>query len=194
MEWGGTQSLMSQRLSKSATTHLEKEPRRSNMGLLAQSFIVGRNLLSCAPSRSVRAYWRPVALLLVLVVALGGPMVAQGDSPIIDLPDPLTLRMAMVAKGESGIDPVDPACVMRNRIMAGWNPDRLLGHFYAPTRPVTDEELERVREVLATGAGCDPRAYFQWSTSDVARIQPNPGSWLFSANGNHYYDRAALKG
>lgn len=198
---------MSQRQSMAATAHLEKEPRRlvglvsTRLHKTAEISLVARRgecrqhaRQTFTGSRSVRAYWRPVAVMLVLVVALGSPMVAQGDSPTIDLPDPLTLRMAQVAKGESGIDPADPACVMRNRIVAGWNPDRLLGHFYAPARPVTDEELERVREVLATGAGCDPRAYFQWSTSDVARIQPSPGSWLFSANGNHYYDRDALKG
>ena len=112
---------------------------------------------------------------------------------LLSLPEPLVWRMAQVAKGESSLRPDAVACVMRNRIIAGWNPERVLNHFYAPPRTVTAEEVERIANVLRTGEGCDPRAYFQWSRADVERIQPRPESFLFEAGGNLFYDRYALK-
>lgn len=137
--------------------------------------------------------WTLAVLLLVSILCLGDWERVQAQDIIFELPDALTARMAQVAKGEDGADPSQPACVMRNRIVAGWAPAKVLNHFYAPERPVSEAELVAVREVLRTGAGCNPDAYYQWSTSDVARIQPKAAAWLYSANGNHYYRRDALK-
>lgn len=137
--------------------------------------------------------WTLAVLLLVSVLSLGVWEKAQGQDIIFELPDALTARMAQVAKGEDSADPTQPACVMRNRIVAGWSPVKVLNHFYAPARQVSAAELAAVREVLRTGVGCNPDAYYQWSTSDVARIQPKAAAWLYSVNGNHYYRRDALK-
>jgi hypothetical protein len=67
------------------------------------------------------------------------------------------------------------------------------GRYDAVCPIVSADELARVRTVLRDGAGCDPDAYFQWSTSDVTRVKPDASAWLYSANGNHYYRRDALK-
>jgi hypothetical protein len=115
------------------------------------------------------------------------------DVPLLRLEPELIYSMAQVAKGESGVAPETVACVMRNRILAGWNPYKVLNHFYAPPRPVTIEELQRVTTVLRTGYNCDRRAYFQWSRSDVAKIQPCASSFLYEAHGNFFYDREALR-
>lgn len=137
---------------------------------------------------------RATTVLFLAACALTGllaPVRAQGKT--LELPDALTERMAQVAKGESGANPTAPACVMRNRILAGWSAWRVLDHFYAHPLPVSAEELDAVREVLRTGAKCDPAAYFQWSTADVQRVQPNADAWLYSVDGNHYYSRDALR-
>jgi hypothetical protein len=112
---------------------------------------------------------------------------------ILSLPDPLVQRMAQVAKGESATAPDAVACVMRNRILAGWNPEKVLNHFYASPRAVTDEEVKRIANVLRTGEGCDHRAYFQWSKADVEQVRPRAESFLFEAGGNFFYDKHALR-
>lgn len=128
-------------------------------------------------------------LLFCILLLLGGQ-----QQPVLDVPEPLLYRMASVAKGESGIDLTHPACVMRNRIIAGWNPSRVLNHFYASPAYIDGREYELARRTILYGDGCDPRAYFQWSLNDESRIKPNSESFLFGINGNVYYDVNALRG
>lgn len=203
-----------QRRSSTAIAHREKELQRSNDSYVVAAGRIDLSSIEPAESPSLGAWgrnagdrprfsflgsrlgctdWTLVAVLLVFALSLGASERVQAQGHLLDLPDALTLRMAQVAKGEDGIDPAQPACVMRNRIVAGWSPWKVLNHFYAAPHTVSTDELARVRAVLRDGAGCDPDAYFQWSTSDVARVKPAASAWLYSANGNHYYRRDALK-
>lgn len=117
----------------------------------------------------------------------------QSNQPVIDVPDALIRQMAMTAKGEAS-NPVYPACVMRNRILHGWNPYKVLNHFYARPRQVTEQELIDVANTIRYGVQCDPRAYFQWSLDDERKIQPNKDAFLFEIDGNVYYAYHALRG
>lgn len=130
----------------------------------------------------------PIVLAIAFVVS---PI--QLSTPILDVPEPLIVRMAEVAKGESGVDPTDPACVMRNRIIRGWNMYAVLNHFYARRHSVSEEELNAVRSAILFGVGCDERAYFQWSLSDVRNVRPDEKDFLYEANGNRYYSIGALR-
>lgn len=117
------------------------------------------------------------------------------ENSVLSLPDDLTQRMAEVAKGEDGRDPTMPACVMRNRILNGWNPWKVLNHFYAPAiKNISDAEVEAVRAMLAKGEGCDRRAYFFFTGIDFSHVHPAEASFLFNHNGNYYYDIYAFKG
>jgi len=140
-----------------------------------------------------------VAILVAATILFFMPVTVAGTAqdeagPVLELPDALILRYAQVAKGEDGRDPAMPACVMRNRILRGWNPDKVLNHFYAPARRVSDSELAAVKAAVLYGAGCDERAYFQFSDSDLRRVQVCPGAFLFRVNGNSYFSIDALKG
>lgn len=128
-----------------------------------------------------------LAWLFAFLISVGS------GAPVIDISDDLLMKMSMVAKGESAIDPVHPACVMRNRIIRGWNPNLVLNHFYARPRAVTPEEYEMVSAAIKFGLGCNPDAYFQWSLADEKRIMPNPKAFLFEVNGNVYYTIDALR-
>lgn len=102
-------------------------------------------------------------------------------------------RMFAVAKGESASAPHTVVCVMRNRVLAGWNEHKVLNHFYAPPRRFTSAEHIKMLLAYRLGVGCDGREYFQFSKADVAAVCPNESSFLYEAGGNYFYDVNALK-
>lgn len=132
-------------------------------------------------------------MVLVAFMVLSLTCYSNEDNTKINVSELTLHRMASVAKGEDGVDPSNPACVMRNRILNGWNPELVLNHFYASPRDVSQEEYDRVRDTVLLGVDCDKRAYFQWSLSDENNIRPNPASFLYEVNGNVYYDINALR-
>lgn len=102
-------------------------------------------------------------------------------------------RMFAVAKGESAAAPHAVVCVMRNRVLAGWNEQKVLNHFYAPPRSFNARERLRMMLAYRLGVGCNGWEYFSFSYDDVRKVCPNPDSFLYEAGGNHFYDINALR-
>lgn len=80
---------------------------------------------------------------------------------------PFPVRVAAKCKGEaSQLLPVC-ACVVRNRIAAGWGEGTVLSQFYAKNVTPTAEEVKIVDDVLKGKTFCDERFYFMFSLSDI---------------------------
>ena len=59
------------------------------------------------------------------------------------------------------------ACSVKNRIIAGWSPSRVLSAYYAPDQHATAAQVATVAAVLSGEVACNPRLYFMWSAADV---------------------------
>lgn len=78
--------------------------------------------------------------------------------------------VASRCKGEASFAIAECACTVRNRIEAGWNPARVLEHYYASDSRATHDEVATVQAILAGDAPCDPALYFMWSRADVQHL------------------------
>lgn len=58
------------------------------------------------------------------------------------------------------------ACTVKNRIDVGWNPHKVLNHYYAPFVPPTKQEIELVKRILTEDYDCGT-VYFAYSNNDV---------------------------
>lgn len=83
---------------------------------------------------------------------------------------PFATAVANRCKGEASFAVGPCACTVRNRIEAGWNPAKVLSHYYAPDVSATSAEVAEVRSILAGKASCEPALYFMYSRADVAYL------------------------
>lgn len=93
----------------------------------------------------------------------------------VDLPESLIYDYAARAAGEAGFSAEAHAavvCTMRNRVLAGWNPYRVLEAYYAPDAQPTAAQIDATRLIMAQG--CDPRLYYALGGGDAWRPHKRP--------------------
>lgn len=103
-----------------------------------------------------------------------------------------TSRLISLALSESANHPENVLCVARNRVLGGWDPALVHRIFYVSPSKVSETERVRLEKVLLEGEGCDPNAWYQWSSSDVEKIHPREDCFLFTDGDNLYYSKCAL--
>ena len=79
-------------------------------------------------------------------------------------------RVAERCKGEAAFAIAPCACVVRNRLAAGWSETNVLTAFYAADVAALDGEVWLVDRVLTGYWPCDPRLYFAFSDWDAMRL------------------------
>lgn len=80
---------------------------------------------------------------------------------------PFATAVANRCKGEASFAIPECACTVRNRLDVGWNPAKVLGHYYAPNAKATPAEVATVRSILTGTTPCDPALYFMFSRADT---------------------------
>jgi len=61
------------------------------------------------------------------------------------------------------------ACTIKTRIDAGWAPENVMNHYYAPYVKPSDEQVDIMRQVLAEEVECPP-VYFAYSKAGADAI------------------------
>lgn len=79
-------------------------------------------------------------------------------------------RVAERCKGEAAFAIAPCACVVRNRLAAGWTETNVLTAFYAADVAASDAEVWLAERVLTGYWPCDPRLYFMFSAGDCRRL------------------------
>lgn len=80
---------------------------------------------------------------------------------------PFVTAVANRCKGEFHAAIPECACTVRNRLDAGWNPAKVLRHYYAVDSQATAAEVATVRSILTGATPCDPALYFMYSRADT---------------------------
>ena len=76
----------------------------------------------------------------------------------------------MRCKGEAAFAIAPCACVVKNRLLAGWDETDVLSAFYAADMAALDSEVWVAERVLTGYWPCDPRLYFMFSAGDCRRL------------------------
>lgn len=105
-------------------------------------------------------------------------------------------RVAMRCKGEASWAIAPCACVVKNRLLAGWDESNVLTPFFAADAAASATEIDLVNRVLTGYWPCDPRLHFMFSSADVealgltsadALLIASRGSWTVL-----FYEKDAL--
>jgi hypothetical protein len=132
----------------------------------------------------------PVIMAFVVVILLVLPVAATQKHG--EFTPTQVEALSGKAIGESSGDPYAVACVMRNRLVGGWAPHKVGGAFFAPWRPPTKEQAEKLGRILrgqAEEGECNTEAWYQFSEADVLTMYNIEGCFLFASGGNRYYSK-----
>jgi len=80
-------------------------------------------------------------------------------------------RVAARCKGETAHFYDVCACTVKNRLIAGWNPAKVLNHYYAHDGITTNDEVDVVRDILNEKTYCDSRYYYLFGGGDVRNLR-----------------------
>lgn len=96
--------------------------------------------------------------------------------------------VAARCSGESSSAVYECACTVRNRVNAGWNPNKVLSAYYAPdVRPTEQAVQDAVRGL--SGIGCHDDWYFLMSHSDIKHLGWEVDDATGKAGGVLMFDR-----
>ena len=110
----------------------------------------------------------------VVELVIWAVVVVSGQQPVV-VSDQQIYEYAARAAGEAGFSAEAHAavvCTMRNRIIAGWSPARVLSAYYAPDVTPTPAQVAMARAIFE--GGCDPRFYFALGGIDTWRPHDRP--------------------
>lgn len=80
--------------------------------------------------------------------------------PVGDMTPQQIYEAAQVLKGEASFALPELACSVRNRLKAGWSPERVMDAYYAPPQAVTDAEVRTVALYVRGILPCTRGRYF----------------------------------
>lgn len=112
---------------------------------------------------------------------------------VLLLAAPLTPQaVAARCAGESSSAVNLCACTVRSRLENGWNPSKVLRHYFAKDRRPTVAQVQQAIDGLA-GKGCPVGAYYLFSKADMRKLHLRVDCSVANAGGVWAFARNALK-